>query len=165
MAINESAGIAAWRKRDGQIEVFLVHPGGPYWRSKDAGAWSIPKGGLDAKEDRLQAARREFLEEVGVEVAVPLVPLPSCRLRSGKTVHVFAARWPEGQPLELVASNTFTLEWPPRCGRQETFPEVDVGAWFTLAAAADRINAGLRPLLAAIDLIAAHEAPASPGTP
>lgn len=152
---NESAGIAAWRMRDGMVEVFLVHPGGPYWRGKDLGAWGIPKGGIAAGEDRTQAARREFLEEVGVPVEVPLVPLPPCRLRSGKRVHAFAARWPDGQSLAIVSSNTFSIEWPPRSGRQVDFPEIDRGEWFTLVRAVEKINDGLRPLLAAIAEVAA----------
>jgi len=156
MATNESAGIAAWRRRGDAVEVFLVHPGGPYWHTKDRGAWGIPKGGIDEGEDREQAALREFAEEVGVHVDGPLVKLPSCRLRSGKLVHAFAARWPDDQPLvDVVASNTFTMEWPPRSGRQETFPEIDRGAWFALDEAREKINDGLLPLLAALAALAA----------
>ena len=156
MARLESAGIAVWRRRSGQVEIFLVHPGGPYWRGKDAGAWTIPKGGLDPGEDRRDAALREFEEEVGRAIDLPLVPLPSCRLRSGKTVHTFAVHWPPDEPLEVGASNTFVLEWPPHSGRQEAFPEVEEGRWFSLADAAAKLNAGLRPLLPAIAALAAE---------
>jgi predicted NUDIX family NTP pyrophosphohydrolase len=146
--MRTSAGLLLYRWRDDALEVFLVHPGGPFWRAKDQGAWSIPKGELAEGEDPLVAAQREFREETGFEVPGPFVALPPVRQAGGKTVHAWAAE-ADVDP-ERLASNTFSLEWPPRSGRQQTFPEVDRAAWFSFADARTRINAGQRPLLDAL---------------
>ena len=138
MARAASAGVVLFRRRDGGIEVLLVHPGGPYWTGKDAGAWSIPKGEFAAGEAPDVAARREFAEEIGRELDVPLVPLTVVAQSRGKVVHAFAA---EGDlDPASVRSNRFEVEWPPRSGQMRSFPEIDRAAWFTLgrSASADR---------------------------
>jgi predicted NUDIX family NTP pyrophosphohydrolase len=145
---QRSAGILAWRRRDGAPEVLLVHPGGPFWQRKDAGAWSIPKGEIDEGEDALAAARREFAEETGVAIDGAFAALPSCRLRSGKVVEAFAVE--ADLDAGAMRSNTFELEWPPRSGKTASFAEVDRYAWFSLDDAAEKLNAGQRPLLAAL---------------
>ncbi|MCK1651450.1 NUDIX domain-containing protein [Bradyrhizobium sp. 149] len=141
---SNSAGILAYRKRR-EMEVLLVHPGGPFWRNKDLGAWSIPKGEYADGEDPDIAARREFAEELGLELAMPLVALGQVKQRGGKIVTAFAAEL--DIDLRSIRSNTFEMEWPPRSGKRQTFPEVDRAEWFTLEAAYDKINAGQRPLL------------------
>jgi predicted NUDIX family NTP pyrophosphohydrolase len=133
------------RTRDQVVEVFLVHPGGPLWRNKDAGAWSIPKGEFVDGEDALAAARREFFEETGRRIDGRFVALTPVRQRGGKVVHAWAV---EGDiPLEGLASNTFAMEWPPRSGRMQSFPEVDRYAWFPLDEARLRINEAQRALV------------------
>jgi predicted NUDIX family NTP pyrophosphohydrolase len=128
-----------YRKRDGALEVLLVHPGGPLWARRDAGAWSVPKGEYEASEDALAAARREFAEEIGV--APPdgqPVALGEVRQKSGKVV----AAWALEADLDVasIVSNTFELEWPPRSGRIQEFPEVDRAQWFALLEAGEKIN-------------------------
>jgi predicted NUDIX family NTP pyrophosphohydrolase len=144
MAIT-SAGILMYRRRGGKLEVLLVHPGGPFWRNKDAGAWSLPKGEVDAGEDDMAAARREFEEELGTRPDGELVPLGEVRQRSGKRVRAFAL---EGDlDAEAARSVTFEMEWPPRSGRMASFPEVDRAAWFELDVARNKLVAGQAPLL------------------
>lgn len=143
---KHSAGLLLHRTRDGVGEVFLVHPGGPFWARKDDGAWSIPKGEFAADEEPLAAAQRELKEETGFTVPGPFTPLGTVKLRGGKIVHAFAALAPDLDPTRIV-SNTFQLEWPPRSGKQATFPEVDRAAWFDVATAAVKINAGQKELL------------------
>ncbi len=135
-----SAGILMYRRRGGVLEVFLVHPGGPFWARKDAGAWSIPKGEYGPAEDPLAAARREFQEETGFTVDGEFRALNPLKQPSGKII----SAWAVAGDLDpgAVRSNTFTLEWPPRSGRQQEFPEVDRAAWFTLAAAREKIIQG-----------------------
>jgi predicted NUDIX family NTP pyrophosphohydrolase len=126
------------RERDGERQVLLVHPGGPFWAKKDAGAWSIPKGEYEEGEDPLACARREFEEELGTAPPDDLVPLGEVRQRSGKRV----TAWAGAGDLDpsVIASNTFTIEWPPRSGRRQEFPEIDRAAWFALDEARERIN-------------------------
>lgn len=140
-----SAGVLLYRDGLEGPEVFLIHPGGPFWAHKDAGAWSIPKGEYGAGEDPLQVAQREFLEETGVAAQGPFVALRPVRQSGGKVVTAWAARG-NLDPAQL-RSNTFSLEWPPRSGVQREFPEVDRGAWFSLAEARVRLLASQRPLL------------------
>jgi predicted NUDIX family NTP pyrophosphohydrolase len=122
-----------------------VHPGGHFWRNKDDGAWSIPKGEMDEGEDPAEAALREFMEELGNAPALPLRPLGEIRQRGGKRVHAFIV---EGDiDVGAVASNTFEIEWPPKSGRLQTFPEVDRAEWFDLLRANEKILASQRPLL------------------
>ncbi len=140
-----SAGILAYRGKNRYLEVFLIHPGGPFLAKKDLGIWSIPKGLVEADEDMLEAAQREFNEETGFTASGPFLPLSPVKLRSGKTVYAWAA---EGDfDPGAMRSNTFTMEWPPRSGKQQAFPEADRGAWYTLPEAAVKITAGQAPLL------------------
>jgi predicted NUDIX family NTP pyrophosphohydrolase len=140
-----SAGIVLYRRRGGELQVFLIHMGGPLWAHKDTGAWSIPKGEYGADEQPLQAAQREFMEETGSAVSGPFVALEPIRLRSGKMVLAWATEG-DFDPSQLK-SNLFTLEWPPRSGRLQQFPEADRGAWFSLPAASVRVAAGQGALL------------------
>jgi predicted NUDIX family NTP pyrophosphohydrolase len=140
-----SAGLLPWRRRSGRLEVFLVHPGGPFWSNKDARAWSVAKGEVEQNEDLLSAARREFAEETGLALPGPAVPLAPVRQASGKLVHVWAVE-AEIDPA-AIRSNAFRLEWPPRSGTVREFPEVDRAAWFALEAARTRIHKGQAALL------------------
>jgi len=134
-----------YRLRGGGLEVFLVHPGGPFWAKKDAGAWSIPKGECDSGEDLLEAARREFYEETGCVAQAPFRPLTPVRQGSGKIVNAWAF---EGDCDEArISSNTFSIEWPPHSGRQQEFPEVDRAAWLGLELAKQKILKGQIPLI------------------
>jgi predicted NUDIX family NTP pyrophosphohydrolase len=134
-----------YRRVGSRLEVLLVHPGGPYWRRKDDGAWSIPKGEMTAGEETGDAARREFTEETGMALTVPLEPLGEVRQRGGKRVIAFAV---EGDvDVRTIKANTFELEWPPKAGRMQTYPEIDRAEWFDLPAAHAKILEGQRPLL------------------
>ncbi len=138
MIKKQSAGILVFRKKKDEIKVFLVHPGGPYWRNKDAGAWSIPKGEFNNNEDTLDAAKREFLEETGVSISGQFIELQPIKLKSGKTVFAWAIEI--DIDAETIVSNVFELEWPPRSGQMQSFPEVDKGAWFSMEEAKEKIN-------------------------
>lgn len=142
---KRSAGLLMWRRIDRTVEVLLVHPGGPYWAKKDAGAWTIPKGEIEPDEDPLAAARREFKEETGADAVGPCTDLGSVTLKSGKEIRAWSLHG-DFDPSRLT-STTFTMEWPPGSGKQRTFPEVDRAAWFTLEKAALAINPGQAPLL------------------
>ena len=145
MARAQSAGIVLYRRRGASVEVLLVHPGGPFWARRDEGAWSIAKGEFGADEPPEAAARREFLEETGIAPIGELTALKSVAQSRGKVIHAFAV---EGDvDAASVRSNVFTLEWPPRSGRMQSFPEIDRAAWFTLDEARRKIVAGQRPLL------------------
>ena len=137
---KQSAGLLLYRRREGRLEVLLVHPGGPLWAQKDAGAWSIPKGEHGPEEDPLAAARREFAEETGFTATGPFLPLTPLKQKSGKLIQAFACEG-EAAPGDLT-SNTFTLEWPPHSGSMKEFPEVDRAAWFSLAEALEKIHPG-----------------------
>src|SRR6202008_2672071 len=132
----KSAGVLAYRTEAGRLEVLLVHPGGPFWANKDEGAWSIPKGEFDPGEDAETVARREFGEELGVALSAPLQPLGEIRQRGGKIVEAFAAEFDLN--VDAIVSNTFEIEWPPRSGKRQRFPEVDRAAWFDLATAREK---------------------------
>jgi predicted NUDIX family NTP pyrophosphohydrolase len=143
-----SAGILPYRRRAETLEVFLVHPGGPFWLRKDDGAWSVPKGEYQAGEEPLQAARREFQEETGFPAEGRFIALPEVVQPSGKRVSVWAL---EGElDPDQLRSNSFELEWPPHSGQRQEFPEVDRGAWFTLEAARRKLQPGQMPLLDAL---------------
>ena len=134
-----SAGILMYRSGDAGIDVLLVHPGGPFWRNRDLGAWSIPKGELDDGEDAEAAARREFKEELGMEATGPLRPLGLVRQRAGKMVQAYAL---EGNlDVGSVRSNEVAIEWPPRSGRFLQVPEIDRAAWFAIPLAREKILA------------------------
>ena len=145
MTRKTSAGVLLYRFRDRRAEVLLVHPGGPFWQRKDEGAWSLPKGEFDEGESPEAAARREFAEETGLALDAPLIALAPVRQRSGKIVHPFAAE--ADLDTSAIRSNLFPMEWPPRSGRMQEFPEVDRAEWFDLASAARKINPGQRPIL------------------
>jgi predicted NUDIX family NTP pyrophosphohydrolase len=146
---QRSAGILLYRRNSDGLEVLLVHPGGPFFARRDAGAWSIPKGLYEDGEEPLACARREFAEELGSPCPDgPAHELGEIRQRNGKRVTAFAV---EGDlDAEAITSNTFTLEWPPRSGRIQEFPEVDRAGWFTLDAARDRLIPAQAPLLDAL---------------
>ena len=140
-----SAGVLMYRYRNGQLEVFLVHPGGPWWAKKDLGAWSIPKGEYEAGEKPEDAARREFQEETGFAIPSRLRALGVVNQAGGKIVSAWCCEG-DFDPADLI-SNTFEMEWPPRSGRKSEFPEVDRGAWFSMAAAREQILKSQAPLL------------------
>lgn len=135
---RKSAGLLMYRVRDGAIEVLLVHPGGPYWLRKDAGAWFIPKGEIAPGEDEAAAAIREFTEETGLKPHGPFLALGAVRHKSGKAVTAWAFEG-DCDPSKLT-SNTFSMEWPPHSGKQRDFPEIDRAAFFTLRAAEERMH-------------------------
>ena len=143
---RHSAGLLLHRRRSGVLEVLLVHPGGPVWARRDAGAWSIPKGEYGDDEEPLDAARREFAEELGTASpdGAPL-DLGEVRQKSGKRVRA----WALAGDLDVseISSNTFEMEWPPRSGTVRSFPEVDRAQWFTLEEAREKINAAQAELL------------------
>jgi predicted NUDIX family NTP pyrophosphohydrolase len=143
--VKQSAGLLLYRVREGILEVFLVHPGGPFWAKKDLGVWSIPKGEMDEGEDPLGAARREFEEETGFRPEGAFRGLAPVRQRSGKIVRAWAV---EGDcDPAAIRSNTFFLEWPPRSGRHQEYPEVDRAGWFDLDTARQKILESQRGLL------------------
>jgi len=143
---KRSAGILLFRFNNAALEVLLVHPGGPYWANKDAGAWSIPKGEHSDGEDALTAAKREFAEETGVNAEGEFLPLGEVRQAGGKIVQVWALKG-DLDPL-LIRSNTFTLEWPPMSGSAREFPEVDSAGWFLIPVAKQKLLFGQREFLA-----------------
>lgn len=142
---KRSAGLLLYRRKTDGLEVFLVHPGGPFFAKKDLGAWSVPKGEYGPDEDPLLAARREFSEETGFAVSGPFMELGTIRQAGGKLVSVWASEG-DCDPAALE-SNWCQIEWPPRSGRRLEIPEVDRGAWFGLQEAGERILASQRPLL------------------
>lgn len=150
---GKSAGLLLYRRCREGVEVFLIHPGGPFWVSKDEGAWSIPKGEF-TDEDPLEAARREFHEETGFTATGRFEPLESIKQAGGKIVYAWAV---EGDcDADVIESNTFTMEWPPRSGHRSTFPEVDRAAWFALPQARDKILKSQRPLLGQLETMLAR---------
>jgi predicted NUDIX family NTP pyrophosphohydrolase len=135
---KQSAGILLYRFSSNQLEFFLVHPGGPFFAKKDAGAWSIPKGEFTGEENPLDAAKREFREELGIAPSGRFIELIPVKQRSGKIVYAWAL---EGDiDPERVVSNTFELEWPPKSGKKQHFPEIDKGEWFGITAVKQKIN-------------------------
>jgi predicted NUDIX family NTP pyrophosphohydrolase len=141
----QSAGILLYKHSKGRLVVLLVHPGGPFWRAKDLGAWSIPKGELAEGEEPEATARREFTEELGSAPMGALHPLGKIRQRGGKQVEAFAL---EGDfDVDSLSGNSFEMEWPPRSGRLQSFPEVDRAQWFELPEARQKILAGQQLLL------------------
>ncbi|TGQ64181.1 NUDIX domain-containing protein [Mesorhizobium sp. M00.F.Ca.ET.186.01.1.1] len=145
---KRSAGLLIYRRGGHGIRVLLVHPGGPFWAKKDDGAWSIPKGLVDEDEDELAAARRETEEEIGIEIDGPFARLGAYKQPGGKTVIAWAVEAPADIDAAAITSNSFTMEWPPRSGSMQEFPEVDRAGWFTLPDAEVKILQGQRPMLA-----------------
>ena len=135
---NLSAGLLLYRRGSQGLELFLAHPGGPFWRDRDAGAWTIPKGVVDEGEELLAAACREFEEETGIRPQGPFRPLGSVRQKAGKVVHAWA--WEGDADAEGITSNSTRTEWPPGSGRWITYPEIDRCAWFDADSARARIN-------------------------
>lgn len=135
---NVSAGLLLFRRAGGGLELFLAHPGGPFWRGRDLGAWTIPKGLVAPGEGLLDAARREFEEETGIVPREPFLPLGSVRQKAGKVIHAWA--WEGDADPAVIVSNTTKYEWPRGSGRWVTFPEVDRCAWFSADAARARLN-------------------------
>ena len=135
---QESAGLLLFRRTPSGLELFLAHPGGPFWKNRDLGAWTIPKGVPEAGEDLLQAAQREFQEETGLESRAPFIPLGSVRQKAGKVVCAWA--WEGDADPTSVTSNTMKTEWPRGSGRWLTFPEVDRCAWFPPDVARQKLN-------------------------
>ena len=146
-----SAGLLMYRISDGDLQVLLVHPGGPLWKNKDEGVWTIPKGEVALGEDQIAAAMREFQEETGIVPGGPggaLTPLGSIKQKSGKIVHAWAF---EGDcDPDQITSNSFSMEWPPQSGRQQSFPEVDRAGFFTIDQAKQKINPAQIALLDAL---------------
>jgi len=157
---KKSAGLLMFRRSpDGQVQVLLVHPGGPFWAKKDLGAWTVPKGEYDDSEDALEAAKREFAEETRFPVSGPFLPLGSLKQPSGKTVSVWAFE-SDCDPAALV-SNTFEMEWPPKSGRKASFVEVDRAAWFSLGEARERLIKGQVGFLGALEKAVSRDSPPS----
>lgn len=146
---SESAGLLLFRRSAGALELFLAHPGGPFWKNRDAGAWTIPKGLVEEGEDPLAAARREFEEETGIRPGGPFVPLGEVRQKAGKRVHAWA--WEGDADPAAVTSNEVRTEWPRGSGRWLTFPEVDRCAWFSADEAREKINAAQAELIGRLE--------------
>ena len=145
-AAKKSAGILLYRRKGSGLEVLLAHPGGPFWKSRDLGAWTLPKGEIDEGEEPYAAARREFAEETGFEPGEAGIALEPLRQRSGKVIHAWAI---EGDCDAAAAHSTlFKMEWPPKSGLQEEFPEIDRVEWFAIPEAERRILPGQSPFLA-----------------
>jgi predicted NUDIX family NTP pyrophosphohydrolase len=143
-----SAGVLLFRRRPAGVEVMLVHPGGPFWARKDAGAWSIPKGLTNEGEDWLTAAKREFQEETGMAIEGECLYLGAHKQPGGKTIAAFAHAG-DFDPASLT-SNAFSIEWPPHSGRTAEFPEVDRAAWYSIDEAMEKATPGQRPIIAAL---------------
>ena len=147
---KQSAGILLYRVADNQLQVFLVHPGGPFFKNKDDGSWSIPKGEFTEEENSLDAAKREFQEETGQSIDGNFIELTPIQQKGGKTVYAWAV---EGDiDHDTILSNTFEIEWPPRSGKKQSFPEIDRAAWFDVETAKLKINAAQAGLIKELQL-------------
>jgi len=156
--MTTSAGLLMYRRTSGVLQVLLAHPGGPFWRNKDDGAWTLPKGEYEAPEEALAAARREFAEETGFPASGPFLPLGEVKQKSGKRV----TAWAFGGDCEpgTLCSNSFEMEWPPKSGRRQSFPEIDRVQWFTLAEARIKILPAQRDFLDRLEAALASADPA-----
>jgi len=142
---KQSAGLLVYRFKSARLEVFLIHPGGPLWKNKDIGAWSIPKGEFPDEEDPLDAAKREVKEETDHEVDGEFIPLTPVKQKSGKVVYAWAVK--DDIDPEVLSSNTFKMEWPPKSGKYKEFPEADKGGWFGYHTALEKVHSYLQPML------------------
>lgn len=149
-----SAGILLYRRNKKKPEVFLVHPGGPFWAKKDMGVWSLPKGEIEPEEDLLQAAIRETEEETGITAEGKFIPLTSQKQKSGKMIHAWAVQGDFDS--SKIKSNTFEMEWPPKSGKREIFPEIDKGSWFDLEEAKLKIVPGQVPFISELEGLLAN---------
>jgi predicted NUDIX family NTP pyrophosphohydrolase len=154
-----SAGLLLFRRTSGALELFLAHPGGPFWHNRDAGAWTIPKGVAEVGEDTLAAACREFEEETGVHPVGPFVPLGRIRQKAGKLVHAWA--WEGDADPVSVTSNTMKTEWPRGSGRFISFPEIDRCAWFDPRVAREKINPAQAELIDRLEMVLSAPPPAA----
>jgi predicted NUDIX family NTP pyrophosphohydrolase len=150
-AKKQSAGILVYRLIKKKPEVFLVHPGGPFWKNKDAAAWSIPKGEFEDGEPALKAAQREFEEETGIKPTGKFIELQPVKQKSGKTVYAWALE-ADIDP-STIKSNLFEMEWPPKSGKKASFPEIDRADWFDMATGKEKINAYQVPLLEQLEIL------------
>jgi predicted NUDIX family NTP pyrophosphohydrolase len=150
-AKKQSAGILVYRLIKKKPEIFLVHPGGPFWKNKDTAAWSIPKGEFEQGEPALDAAKREFEEETGIKPKGKFVELQPVKQKSGKTVYAWALE-ADIDPT-IIKSNLFEMEWPPKSGKKASFPEIDSAAWFDIATGKEKINAYQVNLLEQLELL------------
>ncbi len=143
--LKQSAGILLYRIKNKKPEIFLIHPGGPFWKNKDAGVWSIPKGEFADNEIALDAAIREFEEETGTKLSGNFIELSSVKLKSGKIVYAWAL---QGDiDASAIMCNTFSMEWPPKSGKFQSFPEADRGEWFSIEESKQKINPSQIPLI------------------
>ncbi len=138
MTLKQSAGLLLFKKTLRGPQIFLVHPGGPFWKNKDEGAWSIPKGEIEEHEEILKAAVREFREETGSPISGEFILLHPVKQKSGKIIHAWAVE--HDIDVTKIVSNTFEMEWPPKSGKYQKFPEVDKGAWFSISDARKKID-------------------------
>lgn len=143
--MKKSAGILLYRIKDNNLEILAVHPGGPFWAKKDTNAWSIPKGEFTDDENPLDAAKREFTEETGITISGNFIELTPIKQNSGKIVYAFAMQG-DLDP-QNIKSNTFEMEWPPKSGKKQTFPEIDKGEWFNVTLAKQKLIASQIPLV------------------
>ena len=153
---KQSAGILLYRKKDDRIQIFLVHPGGPFFKKKDIGAWTIPKGEILDGEDPLAAAKREFGEETGQAIDGNFMPLQPVTIKSGKKIFAWALEGDINH--ETLSSNLFEIEWPPKSGKKQSFPEIDRAAWFEADEARQKINAGQAGLIEGLIHLIGHAA-------
>lgn len=145
MAAKKSAGILPYRIHNKKVEVLLAHPGGPFWKNKDDGAWSIVKGEYNDEEKPLSAAKREWQEETGMKISGKFISLKPVRQKSGKDIIAWAVE--ADVDATEIKSNSFEIEWPPKSGKKQSFPEIDKAAWFTLDEASEKINPAQAALL------------------
>jgi predicted NUDIX family NTP pyrophosphohydrolase len=145
MKLKKSAGILLYKKVNKQLFILLVHPGGPFWKNKDAGHWSIPKGEFSDEENAFDAAIREFEEETGTRLSGDFIELVPVKLKSGKLVYAWTLE--SDIDVDAIESNTFEIEWPPKSGILKSFPEIDKAVWFTVEEALEKINAAMGDLI------------------
>lgn len=145
MKIKKSAGILLYKRINKELYILLVHPGGPFWKNKDTGHWSIPKGEFNDEENALEAAIREFEEETGTRLSGDFIELVPVKLKSGKTVYAWALE--KDINTTTITSNTFEIEWPPKSGTLKSFPEIDRAEWFTAQEALEKINIAMTDLI------------------